>query len=417
MIGVVLAAGVGKRLRPFTETKPKPLLPVLDKPLISKSLELLKNLGVENAVIVVSYMKDAVISRVRKLADVMGLDVEFVDQGAELGTAHAVRAALRDYEDEALIVYGDLYIDPGAVARVLSQIMDKKRDLVVTAVRVDDVKRFGKLVTDGNRVLEIVEKPEEGGPGLVNAGIYIASARVLKLVDLIEKSSRGEYEFTDIVKLARERGFEARYVEIGKSDWMDVAYPWHVIEMNKLELMKRNARVIRGDVDPCATIKGPVIVKEGATIRGCTYIMGPAYIGRDADIGPNAYIRPYSVVLEGARIGFSVEVKESVVMEHAHAAHLAYIGDSVVGEYVNLGAGTVLANLRFDGKTIKVTIEGKRIDSGRRKLGALIGGYVKTGINVSIMPGVRIGSYSIIYPGITVYKDVPPHTVVREVWR
>ena len=187
--------------------------------------------------------------------------------------------------------------------------------------------------------------------------------------------------------------------------------------MNKLELTKRNARIIRGEVDPCTTIKGPVIVEEGATIRGCTYIIGPAYIGPNADIGPNAYIRPYSVILEGARIGFSVEVKESVVMEHAHAAHLAYIGDSVVGEHVNLGAGTVLANLRFDNKTVKVTVESKRIDSGRRKLGALIGGYVKTGINVSIMPGVKIGSYAIIYPGITVYKDVPPHTVVKEVWR
>ncbi len=417
MFGIVLAAGVGKRLRPFTETKPKPLLPVLDKPLISKSLELLKNLGVEKAVVVVSYMKDVVITHVKKLADTMGLDVELVDQGKELGTAHAVKTALRNYEDDALIVYGDLYIDPKAVAQVVSRVVSKKQDLVIVAARVDNVKRFGKLITEGDRVLEIVEKPAESGPGLVNAGIYIASARVLKLVDLIEKSARGEYEFTDIVKLARERGYEVKYVELGERTWMDVAYPWHIIEVNKLELSKRSTKVIRGDVDPCVTIKGPVIVDEGATVRGCTYIMGPAYIGRDVDMGPNTYIRPYSVILEGARIGFSVEVKESVVMEHAHAAHLAYIGDSVIGEHANLGAGTVLANLRFDDKTVRVTIEGKRIDSGRRKLGAFIGGYVKTGINVSIMPGVKIGSYSIVYPGITVYKDVPPRTVVKEVWR
>ena len=104
-------------------------------------------------------------------------------------------------------------------------------------------------------------------------------------------------------------------------------------------------------------------------------------------------------------------------MEHVHASHLSYIGDSVVGEHTNLGAGTVLANLRFDNKNVKVIVEGKRIDTGRRKLGALIGGYVKTGVNVSIMPGVKIGSYSVIYPGVTVYRDVPPRTVVKDIWR
>ncbi|MEM2528144.1 MAG: nucleotidyl transferase, partial [Ignisphaera sp.] len=121
-------------------------------------------------------------------------------------------------------------------------------------------------------------------------------------------------------------------------------------------------------------------------------------------------------VMDGAYIGFSVEVKESIVMENTHAAHLTYIGDSILAENINLGAGTIIANLRLDDKTVKLLIDGKKIDSKRIKMGAVIGGYTKTGVNVSIMPGVKIGSHSIIYPGVTVYKDVPPHTIVKENW-
>lgn len=418
MIGIVLAAGKGKRLQPFTETRPKPLLPVLDRPLIAKPLEMLRNLGISRVVIVVSYMKEVVIQSVRALADEMGIDVVFVDQREELGTAHAVKAALKNYEEDSVVIYGDLYVDPKSVARTLNPLIEERRhDMVVVAARVDDVRRFGKLVVSDGKVLDIVEKPEEREAGLVNTGIYIVSTPVLKLVDFIERSPRGEYEFTDIVRIARSHGFEVRYVEIESGSWMDVGYPWHVIEVNKLELEKRATRIIRGDVEPNTTVKGPVIVDEGAEIRSGSYIVGPVYIGRDVEIGPNAYIRPHSVVLAGSRIGFSVEVKESVVMEHAHASHLSYIGDSVVGEYTNLGAGTVLANLRFDNKSVRVTVEGKRIDTGRRKLGALIGGYVKTGVNVSIMPGVKVGSHSVIYPGVTVYRDVPPHTIVKNIWR
>ncbi|HIP56486.1 MAG TPA: nucleotidyl transferase [Ignisphaera aggregans] len=418
MIGIVLAAGRGRRLQPFTETRPKPLLPVLDKPLIAKPLEMLRNLGISRVVVVVSYMKDALMSAVKALANEIGIDVVFVDQREELGTAHAVKAVLRDYEEDAVIIHGDLYVDPDYVARVLKPLIkERKHDMVVVAARVDDIRRFGKLIVSGDRVLEIVEKPEECGAGLANTGIYIVSVPVLKLVEFVERSPRGEYEFTDVVRLAHRHGFEVRYVEIESRSWMDVGYPWHIIEVNRLELEKRATRVLRGDVEPYVTVKGPVIVDEGAEIRSGSYIVGPVYIGRDVEIGPNAYIRPYSVILQGSRIGFSVEVKESVVMEYVHASHLSYIGDSVVGEHTNLGAGTVLANLRFDNKNVKVTVEGERIDTGRRKLGALVGGYVKTGVNVSIMPGVKIGSYSVIYPGVTVYRDVPPRTVVKDIWR
>lgn len=124
-------------------------------------------------------------------------------------------------------------------------------------------------------------------------------------------------------------------------------------------------------------------------------------------------MRPYTVILAGARVGFASEVKASILMEDARAPHLNYVGDSILGEHVNLGAGTVTANLRFDGATIKMTVKGVRVDTGLRKLGAIVGGHAQTGINVSIMPGVKIGSYALVYPGCVVYRDVPRGGVLK----
>ena len=416
--GVVLAAGIGKRLRPITETRPKALVPILGKKLIEYPMNFLKLFGLEEIVVVVGYMAECVEAELTKLCEELNLHCVFTKQEQELGTGHALKIALKKVGGEdVVLVYGDLFLDPAA-SRKLRQVVDKvkSRDMVVGVIKVDDVSRYAYVKVVNGVVKELVEKPKVRQPGYANAGVYFIPSKHLELVEQLEISPRGEYELTDLVVNAVRRNERVYTFELEQDEWMDVGLPWLIIEANKLALNKWGKKLILGDVEPTATIKGPVIIEENARVRGSTYIMGPAYIGRDADVGPNSFIRPYTVICEGARIGFSVEVKESVVFEDVHAAHLAYIGDSVVAEHVNLGAGTKLANLRFDGKNVKVTIEGKRIDSGRRKLGAIIGGYVKTGINVSIMPGVRIGSYSIIYPGVTVYRDVPSRTVVKHDW-
>jgi len=100
-------------------------------------------------------------------------------------------------------------------------------------------------------------------------------------------------------------------------------------------------------------------------------------------------------------------------MENVHVAHLSYIGDSILCENVNFGAGTITANLRFDDKPVKMMIKDQLVSTGRRKLGAVVGGYVKTGINVSLMPGVKVGSYSWIAPGAVVYRDIPSKKFYR----
>ncbi len=401
---VVLAAGEGTRLRPITETRPKALIPVLCKPLLQWHIEALLRV-VEEVIVVVGYMSDLVVEHLES-SGLMSRSVRVVRQEKLLGTGDAVLVATRtlDPDDEVIITYSDVFLGDW---RVLEEISRESGNIIV-GVRVPSPRDYGVLYSDGGYLKYIAEKPEQPESDLVNAGLY-----KLRVKDILENSDvslspRGEVELTSIVNRVATRSPVRVYEYSGK--WIDVGKPWHVIEANKIAL-EGVTTTIKGRIEDPVYIKGSVVIEEGAEIKPFTVIEGPAYIGKGAVIGPHAYIRPWSVICQNSRIGFSVEVKESVIMENVHASHLSYIGDSVICEGVNLGAGTILANLRLDEKSIKMNIKGVREDTGRVKLGGTIGAHVKTGVNVSIMPGVKIGSYSWILPGTVVYRDVPSKTI------
>jgi len=155
---------------------------------------------------------------------------------------------------------------------------------------------------------------------------------------------------------------------------------------------------------------GPVLVEPGATVRHGSYVEGPAILGPRADVGPNCYVRPSTTIGPGAKVGNACEVKNSIVMADTHVPHQNYVGDSILGERCNLGAGTKVANLRLDESTIKVLWKGAEVDTGLRKLGVIMGDDVKVGINASIDTGTIIGEGSFIGPGATVRGNVAPRS-------
>lgn len=416
MKAVILAAGRGERLQPFTYTRPKPLIPVLDRPLLHWTIENLAELGIKEIIVTVGYMKEAISEALSKL-NAKGLAVKLVDQGRELGTADALEKALRHARssESILLVYGDVLVDRDSMS-----IIAKSGGNVIAGVRVSDPSGYGviRCGSDGT-LLGISEKPRRAPPySLVFAGVALLKTdEVAHYLDKTGFSERGERELTHTLTLMAEGGARVRVLEIPESSWVEVGKPWDILDANRWALTKmagKGVAKVNGEIEQGVTIRGEgVIVEEGAVVRASTYISGPVYIGRDAEIGPNAYLRPYTVVGRGSKIGFSVEVKSSVIMEHVHASHLAYIGDSVIGEHANLGAGTVIANLRFDGKSVRVRVRDEVVDTKRRKLGAFLGAYVKTGVNVTIYPGVKIGAFSWIYPGAVVMDDVPPKTIYK----
>jgi len=410
---VILAAGKGVRLDPITQTRPKPLIPLLGNPLLVHVLKVIRNIGIVNFHVVVNYMKDMVRNTLLNYAKHVDVNINIVEQGEELGTAHAVSRVREFVSGRFLLVYGDLFI---LNSLPISTILSSPGDMAIGVVRVADPWNYGVVVTDGFKVVDIVEKPKPSNilsSIYVNTGIYLLNSKIFNYIDDVKPSPRGELELTDAIKLAIKDGGDVRAIHIPEGYWMDVGKPWNVIDVNKALLQGMMGKTVRGDVEGNVVIKGPIHIGDGSIIKSGTYIEGPAYIGENCEVGPNTYIRPYTVLCNGVKAGSSVEVKESVVMENAKLPHLNYVGDSVVCEDVNLGAGTITANFRFDEGNVKMNIKGEKVDTGRKKLGAIIGGHVRTGINVSIMPGVKIGAWSWIYPGIVVYRDIPPNSIVK----
>ena len=219
-------------------------------------------------------------------------------------------------------------------------------------------------------------------------------------------SRRAEYELTSSLQLLLKRGKEMKSAVVEPSDWLDVGRPWDLLVANK-RILSRLHHKISGTIEAGVTLKGPVTVDQDAVIKSGTYLEGPVYCGKESKIGPNARIRPFTSLEAEVVVGSSCDIKNAIVMRGSKIPHLSYIGDSVIGENCNLGAGTVTANVRFDKRTVRMKIKNQLSDSGQEKLGVIMGDRVQTGINVSLMPGVRVGAESWIGPGAIVSQDVP----------
>jgi bifunctional UDP-N-acetylglucosamine pyrophosphorylase/glucosamine-1-phosphate N-acetyltransferase len=402
---VVIAAGKAERLRPLTSTRPKQLIPIAGRPQLEWLLRGIAEAGIEEALIITNYLEDMTKKRFGDGSE-LGLKLTYVTQKEMKGTADAFRYAEAFVAgDDFLGINGDLYLSPGIISEVVRA--HRVGELTVTGLERDPYL-YGALKLQGDKVLSIVEKPSPSSApsNVTNAGIYIFPEKIFDAIKATKISPRGEYEITDSVNHVIASGVSARVHMLDDVDWLDIGHPWHVLEANTRALSRLESR-IEGIVEEGVHVQGPVYVASTSRVRSGVYIEGPAYIGPDSDVGPNNYIRAGTTLVGGNRVGASCEVKNTILLEKATVPHLSYVGDSIIGERCNLGAGTITANLRFDHKNIKMTIKGVRIDTGLRKLGTVMGDDCQTGINVSIHPGVIIGSGAWIAPGVTVEKDVP----------
>ena len=414
MKGVILAAGLGTRLYPITENKPKHMIPIGGKPLILHLLAALKSNGINELILVVRHGENSTRNLLED-GGKFGLKIEYSTQEVPTGTASAVESAEELIgEEEFLVVYGDLLLKEELIHRLLKS-FEEHGEMVLAAVPVKDVSQYGLINSRGEKLMKVEEKPEGiGGEegNLANAGLYVFKKKeIFKAIKRTKKSCRGEYELTDAIKVLLSRGEQIRVVKGSLKEWLDIGRPWDLLEANKRVLSDIETN-ISGEVSGNASLIGKASISEGAEIKPGTVVEGPAFIAEGAEVGPNCVIRPYTSLGKNVKVGNGCEIKNSLVMDGTKISHLSYVGDSVIGENCNFGAGTKVANLRLDEGQIKMKVKGKLMATGRRKLGAIIGDGVKTGVNVSIMPGVKIGSSSMIGPNVVVYRDLPKGTFV-----
>jgi len=365
------------------------MLPVAGKPILEWNLEALSACGVKKAVIVVGYCADVIKKHFG--GKFKSIKLDYVTQTEQLGTAHAVATAEKKIFGDFLAMNGDVLIGEKDLKGLIASHEKSKNAASMCLTKVSDPSRYGVVTVKAAKVKSIEEKPEKPKSSLANAGAYVFSKDVFKLIKEVDKSERLEYELTDALTALIPQGVGA---VVAKQRWLDVGMPWHLLDANEIMLNEMKLAVDKkAIVEDFTVMKGEVHVGAGTVIRSGAYIEGPAWIGEDCAIGPNCFIRPHSMIGSGCHIGNAVEIKNSIVMDKTSIGHLSYVGDSVIGEGCNFGAGTKVANLRFDDSEVRVEVKQRMEGSGRRKFGCLMGDGAKTGINVSIMPGRSI------YPG------------------
>lgn len=416
MQAVILAAGQGTRMGPLTETMPKPMLPVADRPLVAHVADAAAEAGADEVIFIVGYRGDRIRSHFG--SEHAGVPVRYAEQPDQLGTADALDAAAGLLDEDFAVLNGDSLYRVEDLTRLFSAVPQ------VGAARVENPSDYGVLVTEDGIVTEVREKPDNPTSNLVNAGAYTFPETTIGLLD-VPKSERGERELTDVLDRIIDRG---RLKPVTFEGWMDVGRPWELLEANERRLPGETDGLtvpdgghvvtaardgsIEGEksdrppgIHSSATIRGNVVIEEDVSIGPGTVIEGPTLVRAGSSVGPNALIRGASLIGENVHIGHAVEIKNSVVMSGSNVGHLSYVGDSVLGHDVNFGAGTNVSNLRHDGEPVSVTVKGSRVSTGRRKFGVVFGPGVMTGIQTGLYPGVTLSAETRTDPGEIVSRD------------
>jgi bifunctional N-acetylglucosamine-1-phosphate-uridyltransferase/glucosamine-1-phosphate-acetyltransferase GlmU-like protein len=209
---------------------------------------------------------------------------------------------------------------------------------------------------------------------------------------------------SEAIKLSCSNSPEYKKIE-QDAKCLNLIYPWDILALNEKIVSQISKNKIAGKVSEAAHIDGILELGEGSIVLPGVYIEGKVVIGKNCKIGPNCYIRGNTYIGDDCHIGQAVEIKNSLLMNKVSSGHLTYLGDSVVCSNTNLGAGTIVANLRHDGKNHKSMVNDELIDTGRRKMGVIIGDNVHTGIHCSIYSGRKIWPDVCTLPGSIIKKD------------
>ncbi len=399
MKAIILAAGEGSRMRPLTYTRPKVMLPIANKPILEHLLIEARKTGIMEFIFIVGYHDEQVRDYFGN-GEKWEVTIDYCTQKKQLGTADALKMTEGLVDGNFLVMNGDMIVSQKDIRSLA-----RNSGNTLSVVEVEDIHDWGVVELSEGKVVHIYEKVSKPPSHMANAGLYLFTPDIFDAISQTSKSPRGEYEITDSLQLMIDKGHHISYQEIDY--WLDLSYPWDLVPANESLLVEIKVQNM-GEIEENVVIKGGVSIGKNTVVRSGSYIVGPVIIGQDCDIGPNCYIRPYTSIGDNCHIGSAVEVKNCIIMKGSKIPHQNYVGDSIIGEECNLGAGTKIANLRLDKKNI--TAAG--IDTQRHKLGAIIGDRVETGINACINAGSMIGNNTHIGPGAVASGVILPDSKI-----
>lgn len=399
LVAVILAGGGGSRFWPLSE---KVLFPFLGKTFFEYAISSALPKEITRVVIVTSPNNTSFFAHLK-----LSVPYTTVVQQEPKGMADALLAAEKELRGNSLLVMnGDDIHGPNVYEGVLHQAKMSKAFGVIPGWKTEEYRDLGYLVLDKNNIQKIVEKPglgNEPSSFIYSVAYFIEDANLL--LDELKKTQSDKDDAHEVAlsRLMSSHRFEMHTHE---GAFVSLKYPWHVLDV--MDVLFKNLKAHKGSdvtIKSNVVIEGEVWISDHVKIFENTKIIGPAYIGPNTIIGNNNLIRE-SHVGGNCVTGFNTDITRSYIGNDCWF-HSNYVGDSVLENNISMGGGTKLANLRLDEGEIFSTIKNERIVTGRTKLGAMIGSNVRTGVNVSIMPGVKIGRGSFIGAGVTLDRDLP----------
>lgn len=406
---IILAGGASSRMWPLRE---KSLMCFGAEPLLLSQLRTYESLGFSDVVIV---------GNPQNKAEIRGLMAHLGDR---IQVRVAVQAEAKGMGDALLQVAEVLPADTGAVyINQVHDIVDERLHVdmlnmyrsnpdttYLAGVEMENYFPGGYLIIDETGMISgIMEKPgPDKRPSKYVSMVVHCHSSAARLFDAIRAEYGKDIPSDDHYERAMDVLMKQQpYRMVGYNGrWDALKFPWHVLDVMESFLQRIKGQNISPTafIAPTATIIGDVVIGERAKIFPGASVVGPAYIGAGVIVGNNALVR-HSMVLDNCNVGFTTEVARSYVAEGVQL-HACRVLDSVFGPNVNFSAGCTTANLRIDRKNVKSTVKGARLDSGRDKLGAIIGANAFLGVDVMTMPGVKIGENAQVGPGTHLYEDI-----------
>lgn len=401
MQAVVLAGGDSSRFYPYSKKAHKTMVKIMGKPILQHTLEGLKDAGIKDVIIRVK--DDSVIENYFGNGQKLGMTIRYISQKDALGMGEVLLNAEKFLEGDFIFIGGNHVNSKDLVKELVSNKSKDSRGVVLVKER-ENVWDYGVVEIKDGKLVKVVEKPQKGEEP---SKLCLVSAFLLPkdIIDVVKNIKMSEYNFEQeaLAEYAKNNTLD---VIATKNEIATLKYPWDILSLKNLLMEGVEGLVSSGaKISKSAEIDDNVVIESGAQILEGVKIKGPAYIGKDVKVGTNSLIRSGADLEENVSVGAFTEVKNSLIMEGT-SIHSGFVGDSIIGQNCKIGSGFTTANKKIDRSNIEVTVRGKKVDTGLRAFGAIIGNNVTLGIKVSIMPGVIVGNNSTIGPSTSVFKNV-----------
>jgi glucose-1-phosphate thymidylyltransferase len=404
MKAIILAAGEGLRCRPLTLTRSKVMLPIGNRPILEHVIDSLEKNGITEIILIVGYKKERIMDYFEDGLN-FGVEIKYVEQKAQLGTAHAIKQAknLIDPENsEFLVLNGDNLVEPKTIADLLH---NYEGDASLLTVRMEETAGYGVVLKEKKRVTRILEKRPGDLSRIVNTGIYIFTPQVFETIEKTPISENGEYAITDTLQLMIDDGKIVTSVPT-ESKWLDAVHAWDLLKANAIVLNSAKNLKLEGEVEEGVVIRGKVAIGKNTRIRSGTYIVGPVVIGENCDIGPNVVILPSTTIGDNVSIRSFTEIQNSIIMNDCRIYSHGQISNSIIGSNNTIGSGFFVEEKEGLSIIMNGTIH------RAPKLGTIFGDDNRIGNSVLVKAGVTIAVDCQVESGNTIYKDLSRHSVV-----